>query len=170
MADQENLFTEQTPTTPSSSDLFSDKLKTITREDGTPKYETVDAALEALPNAMSHIATLEAERKADKEKLEAMQEQILKLGSVDDFVSKLAAAKEEPKAVETQQTAGLSEEAVLSLIERTRSEQSVKVQQDENQQQVVQKLVQTFGSHEKAHEIINSRAKELGMTPESWAS
>lgn len=139
-------------------DIWAEKLKTIVREDGTPKYQSVDAALEALTASQNHIAQLEAEAKvlADKAREnETLKEQLERLGKK---------MNEEKPAVRPDANGGLSAEAAKELVQNIlKGERETEVAIN-NIKTVQNSLVSKFGSEKAAQEAVVAKAKELGVS------
>lgn len=155
------------PVTP-PADPFADQLASITNADGSPKYQTIDKALEALNASQQHIANLEAEQAATAVKFRELEAERDKLGSVDDFVSRLTAAQNQddqtPPAQPPQGT-GLDEAAVLNLITQATTQKERETALKSNLDKVNLSLTQTFG--DKVSDVVVQKARELGTTPEA---
>ena len=155
--------TEEDPSV-AQADPFADKLKTITNEQGQPKYDSTDKALEALDASQQFIETLKKEKQAQSDELAQARAEIAKLGSIESFVEKLnpTMKTEEPQA--TTEVSGLSEEAVNKLLQAQLNQRDEQSQQDSNLAKVIKGLTNEHG--DKASEFIRQRAKELDTTPE----
>lgn len=142
-------------------DIWAEKLKTIVREDGTPKYQSVDAALEALTASQNHITQLEAEAKilADKAReTETLKEQLERLGKKMN--------EEKPVVGTPQANGGLSAEAAKELVQNIlKGERETEVAIN-NIKSVQNSLVSKFGSEKAAQEAVVAKAKELGVSLE----
>jgi len=170
MSDQDDVFgnKEITPSLnePAAAkeiaDIWVEKLTSIVRPDGTPKYTSVEDALDALRASQEHIARIETENATLAEKAketETLRETLdrLKAGNMND---------EKPKQ-ETPASGGQSDDAaldarVLKALE-TREQQTKAV---ENVKRVQDKLIEKFGSKEKAQEAVVAKAAELGVSTE----
>lgn len=139
-------------------DIWAEKLKAIVREDGTPKYQSVDAALEAIKFQNDHIAQLEAEAKvlADKAReSETLKEQLEKLGKKMN--------EEKPNGGPAA-SGGLSAEAAKELVQNIlKGERETEVAIN-NIKSVQNSLVSKFGSEKAAQEAVVAKAKELGVS------
>ena len=144
-------------------DIWVEKLMTITRPDGTPKYETVEDALDAIKFQNEHIARIEQENAALAEKAkenETLQETIKRLGGNMN-------ANEKPAipAANGGQDAEAAEELVKKILNQTLTERDQVTQAVNNIKQVQDTLIAKFGP-EKTRELVASKAKELGTSPE----
>ncbi len=130
MADQPNVFEEQDKTPPEGvnqekpeatppqekppvEDLFADQLASIRNEDGKPKYDSVQKALEALNHSQEYIPQLKTELQQREERITALERELEKRGSVEDVVSRLTGKQEQdpPREEGTPpQSAGLDEQ------------------------------------------------------------
>lgn len=162
MSDQDPFKENSDDTNP-----FADQLKVIVGNDGNPKYDSVEKALQALQHSQEHIQRLEAERKADEDEKNKLREELTKLGTVDDFVSRLKESNpdnKEPRPKETPEHSGLKEEDILNLIEKRYSERENEKQRRANRDMVVNKLKEAY--KEKAGEVWNKMAEDLGVNSE----
>lgn len=126
-ATEENNNTADT----SQLDTFVEKLMEIKREDGSPKYESVTDALDALKHSQEHIQKLEAERKNEKEQLEYYMKQAKEAETLRETIERLngknMTEQEKPK-LETPTSGGLSEEKVVELfnqLDETKRQQEI---------------------------------------------
>jgi len=138
-------------------DIWVEKLMEIKRPDGTPKYETVEAALDAIKFQNDHIAKIErenAELAAKVTEVETLKETLERLGG--------AKMNEEKPKQETPANGGLSEEAAMELVRK-----ALKAEKDtdtavNNLKHVQDTLVAKYGK-EKAQEAVMAKATELGV-------
>lgn len=139
-------------------DIWVEKLVTITRDDGTPKYETVEQALDALKASQEHISRIERENAtyADKVKEnETLQETIKRLsGNMN--------TEEKPAVVTPQANGGLSVEAAEEVVKRVLNQERTVSTAVENLKRVNDSLLARFG--DKAGEVAQAKAKQLGTT------
>lgn len=182
MSDQ-GVFGENTPTdggnpqepknqppaeTPpkSNSDMFADKLTSIVNDKGEPKYKDVETALDALKESQDFIKTLQTEKKTVEEQLAEREEELKKMGNIDDFVNRISPATPQGDPEETPKgESTLSEEKVLELINRTTTQREQASQAANNLNTVVTKLSEQHGGTEKAAAFIQQKAKEFDTTP-----
>lgn len=164
MSDQDP-FKNDNP--PQNENPFADQLKVIVNADGEPKYKTVEQALEALSHSQQHIQRLEQERKTDEDKMKELREEINKLGTVEDFVSRLKESNPQPKEPQSPQTpepSGLKEEDIQNLINNAISKQKTEEQRKTNYNQVVEKIKEAY--KDKAKEVFDKKAEDLGTSTE----
>lgn len=148
------------------ADAIVNKLMEIKREDGSPKYETIDDALEALKHSQSFIPQLQqenAEWRKKAEEAEALKQTIERLTKEKNM------NEEKPNATPGT-NGGLSEEAVAKLVEQTLTSREQKSVAEKNVNTVRDSLIQKFGSEEKAREFHDNKAKELGLDPAKLAA
>lgn len=164
-----DLFDEKnTPSTPATPevkvddtilDLFADKLLAIKKEDGTPKYDTLEKALDALAASQQHIPRLEAENKL-------LADKAARAAELEEIVKRMSNGNTEPEkpVVVTPPSGGLSKEDAATLVRQVLNEEkqvSVAVQ---NVMGVQNKLIETYGGEAGALEALKAKAKELGTT------
>lgn len=168
MSDPTNVFEEQVGTPPenvkaadqSTVDVFVEKLMNITREDGTPKYESIEKALDALKNSQDHIARLEA----DNAELRRLTEEAKKLEDTIKQMGGNVNNEEKPKEVTPSDNGGLSEAAAVELVKKILNESKQTDVAVNNLRTVNDKLKAKFG--EKASEVVAQKAQELNTTTE----
>lgn len=145
------------------ADVFVEKLLDIKREDGTPKYESVEAALDALKASQDHIRTLETENatfKAKAQERDQLQETL-------ERIQREKNVTEENKNNQTGVNSGLSEEAAERLIEQKLAAKQQEAVAINNVNHVAETLVKKFGSQEEANRQVAAKAKEIGLTPKA---
>lgn len=172
MADQPNLFETQpqatqqqvdnTQTTDANAQL-ANLLSGIKNESGQQKYDSLPKALEGLAHAQQYIPQLKSELVSKDQELATLREELAKRQAVEDVVTRLTAAKEEPPAQgQPPTTSGLTEEAVLKLVQGVLGQQKAHDQMSQNTAQVQQALIQRYG--DKSREVVDAKAQELGIT------
>lgn len=142
--------TEQTPA-PTIS--IPDNVKDMIGEG--KKYATVEKALEALGHSQEFIAQLKEETAT----LRTRVEQAVTNDQVYQTVQDLLKQDRSTNGVAT-----LDEAAVATILERQLTAREQKAIADSNTQSVRDALVSAFHTPEKAEEVFQTRAKELGMT------
>lgn len=172
MPDPANLFEDQpqatqqpavAPQTTNTDDPLANLLGSIKNESGQQKYDSVPKALEGLAHAQQYIPQLKSELVTKDQEIATLREELAKRQTVEDVVSRITAAKEEPLSQgQPPVTSGLTEEAVLQLVQTVLGKQKAHDQASQNTAQVQQALVQRFG--EKSREVVDAKAKELGIT------
>lgn len=166
MSDQDVFKEEEiTPVTPALDDQPNDdpvakKLAELKREDGTPKYESVDKALDSLVASQEYIKKLEDEAKEAKARLENLDKQVKDAASYEDVLAKLDSSKENPTQ-ETPVNGGLDEEVAEKLVDEILSKRQVKETQKKNFDAVNQALLEKYGT--EANKEVKKKAAELGM-------
>lgn len=164
--DSENQEVDQTPKNEAAPkervDVWVEQLASITREDGSPKYETVEDALKALKASQEHIARIEADNAQLASKA---QENI----TLQDTIKRLSGNmnNDEKPVLKTPADGGQSDEAAAELVKKilnqTLTERDQVTTAVNNVKQVQEALIAKYGM-EKAREVIASKAKELGTT------
>lgn len=142
------------------ADVFVEKLLEIKREDGTPKYESVEDALDALKASQDHIHKIETENATLKTKVseaDQLRETLERLKQGNNV-------NEEKPNGETNQKGGLSEEAAAELIERKLKERADQATFSNNLKSVNDQLISKFGSEQEAAKAVKAKAAELGLT------
>lgn len=117
------------------------------------KYATVDDALNSIAPAQEHISNLEKE-------MGEMREELTRRESAQEILNRIDAsnsAKDTP-------IAGLDKEAVAQLVNETVSQRDAKKILDANKREVNDKLNSIYG--DKSGEVVNNKAKELGVSVE----
>lgn len=157
-----------TITNHSPNDALVDLLRSITNENGEPKYDSVEKAIEALRHSQEHIRRLEDERKRQDEELNRMREDEANKESVEQIVDRILAAKDKPntpvQATPLQNGSVVDENAVGEVVQRIINTQRAKEAEASNYQSVQSALIQKYG--DKVGEVIAAKASELGTTPE----
>lgn len=140
-------------------DVFADKLMAIKKEDGTPKYDTLEKALDALAASQAYIPQLEAENKELKTKAERAAE----LEGLVQRMSNGDTGAEKP-LVATPPTGGLKEQDAAELVRKILNEDRAIDQAKNNVLNVQNKLITQYGGEAGATEALKAKAKELGTT------
>lgn len=178
MADQPNPFQDPTPNggvtnqggdqttkTPSSDSAYADLLAAIRNEEGKPKYDSVQKALEGLSHAQSYIPQLKTELQTKEEEINNLRAEMEKRGSIEDVISRLTAKQDQGgqhnEGTPPQQV-GLDEQAAKALFEQMLNETKQKESFRSNEQTVQNTLYAKYG--EKTSEVVANKAKELGTT------
>lgn len=141
------------------ADTIANKLMAIKREDGTPKYENIEQALDALAHSQNHIRTLEGENSE-------LKTTVGKVSELEKRLSELSGSNrnQEPPAPKTQGSGGLSEEAVRDMLKRELENEKKATTSLDNLKNVNNALIQKYGSEDKAKEAVKLKAKELDMS------
>lgn len=148
------------PNTPPPS--LEDMLKGIKNENGEQKYKTLADALVALDHSQKFIPELKNQLTETQRQLLETQEQVKKFGNVEETVQRLLAQQQPPRGNTDPPVVGLDEQAVLRLVTDSMSKAEQMKALEANQKTVNDALVAKFG--EKAIEVLDSKANELGTT------
>jgi hypothetical protein len=159
-----NTNKQETPAS-HSDDPFSDKLSAITNERGEPKYKDVDTALEALKESQQFIEQLKAEKQQVEQEKREREEQLAKMGSIEDFVNRVSPNAQPKKEDELTDEVpkGLSEEKVAELVQAKLQEQETQKTAKQNLETVMSKLSEVHGDQAAAH--VKQVAEKLNTTP-----
>lgn len=167
MSDQDVFKEEETaPVTsplvdqPNDDDPVAKKLASLTREDGTPKYESVEKALDSLTASQEYIKKLEQEAQEREARLQNLDKQVKDAASYEDVLAKLEDSKENP-IQETPVNGGLDEKDAEKLIEEVLLKRQVKESQQKNFDTVNKALIAKYGT--EANKEVKKKAAELGM-------
>jgi hypothetical protein len=144
-----------------NADLFVEKLLEIKREDGTPKYESVEAALDALKASQEHIRTIEAQNAEYKTKAQEAEELKATLERLKGNI-----VNQEKPAGSPAPQGGLSEEAAAQLFEQKLAERDLAKTMEGNLKQVNNQLIEKFGTADVAGQKVKEKAAELGLSLE----
>lgn len=161
-----DVFDQNTtpPNTNVSSDPFADKLKTIVNDQGLPKYENTDKALDALAASQAHIKRLEDEAKARESETAKLREEATKAQALEDIVQRLTGNSQKQTKVETPTQTVDVEKVIADQVQNALSQREAALVANTNGQSVRNALVSKFGDVEKARAAVEQKAQELGMT------
>lgn len=166
-----NLFPSETPenqqtTAPEGAshqapnDPYTTLLASIKNERGEQKYRSVEEALKGLQHAQSYIPEVKTELNQTKAELEQIRQALKKQEELERLVNDVASrqSKQElPSQVLDESKLAELVDSRLSAVEQQRIAQA-------NQITVRDSLIKSFG--DKAADVFNSKATDLGMTPE----
>jgi hypothetical protein len=155
--------TTQPSTPPQQQDLFADKLREITKEDGSPKYRDVETALSALKESQSFIEKLKEENREREERLSKLEQELNSRQSVDEAVERLLGSAQQKPKDDQPMSSGLDAKTVEEMIQRTLTTREKEQLYKNNLVSVETQVAEWYG--DKAKEVIATRAKELDMTP-----
>lgn len=171
MADQPtNVFGGETtppapnPATPPNgnpNDAYANLLSAIRNEQGAPKYDSVEKALEALKHSQEFIPTLKNELSQKEQELAELRANKERYENLEAIVQRLT-AKEPAGEGEPPAAKGLDEQAVSELVKKTLAETEMTRKANENLNKVQQALIGKF--KDKAADAVKQRASELGVT------
>lgn len=149
MSDQDMFPENKDSATPQPEDL----LKLVTREDGTPKYATLEDLAKGAAHAQTHLATVLAEKRELEAKLKALEE-----GKEKAAVEKALENLENKQPAPTQ-PAGVSKEDLLALLEDVEKERAARANVDVMKSD----LVRFAGSEEAASKLFKEKAASIGV-------
>lgn len=159
---EQNTNTD-TSSSVNSNNSFADLLGSIKNERGEPKYRDLPTALEALRHSQEFIPQLRSEKERLEQELAEARKEAERLRVVEETVNRFTSAQE--SGVQKPQPVGLDAEAVANLVSQTLTQREIEAQRKANLSSVVNSLQQSLG--EDAEKIFYSKAKELGMSPET---
>jgi hypothetical protein len=170
MTDQSSIFNGDQPApqeanpNPSTPEVKPENtadslLQTIVGEDGSPKYKTVEDALQALPNSQNHISKIEAENAELREIALTLKQKLDEASKVEDVLGQLKADNQQAERPSVQ---GLDEQQVAGLVEQTLAQRDAAAKQKANQKLVADELSSRFQANAEAEYV--KKAAELGMT------
>lgn len=166
-ADQQtNDVTEEVA--PSSKiDLFVDKLMAIKREDGSPKYDSVEKALDALVESQTFIPRLQEENQILRAELDDASKKLLGATSLDTVLERIKTVTTEelgatPPSSELANDTATLETQIEAAIKR-REAQNAAIGNVKN---VDATLRAKYG--ERANDVVLAKAAELGLEPDEF--
>ncbi len=145
---------------------FADQLGSILNDEGKPKYETVEKALEALNASQDFIKTLKTEKQELENKYTAVEQELAKRANIEDFVNRLSGTPNEPKPNEETPPVkdAISVESVEEMFQKQFEQREQQSRQQANLDRVVSELSKTHG--DQANAVVREKAKELNTTTE----
>lgn len=171
MTDQ-SVFNEQAPSNPpqepqhqAPANAYLDLLAGIKNEAGLPKYATVDEALKALAHSQAYIPEVKNQLTQREQELAQLRAELEQRQSLEEVVSRLATKNQPEPSANQPVGSGLDESAVMKLVQQHLEQREATTVAQANQQQVEAALRAKFG--DKATEVVQQRAAELGLTPKA---
>lgn len=162
--DDDNKDPQATPelNTPNvnPNNVFADQLAGIKNDNGEPKYDTVEKAIEALQHSQQYIPQLKTQVTEQEGLINELREKLEASVKVQDIVNKQTPPKDDN---DNTNHSSMGEQEVLDIVANVLKERSVETTQSVNQDKVKQALAEKFGAN--ASEEVAKRAKELGMKP-----
>jgi myosin heavy subunit len=171
MADQPNIFDDQQPAptqepvkpnTTDSGANYADLLNGIKNESGTPKYDSVPKALEALAHSQQFIPQLKADLQSKEAEIAQLKAQLAQSQSVEEVVSRLTQQQQAQVRDVPTQASGLDEAAITNLVKSVLSQTKQQESAQVNVTKVQEALTAKYG--DKATEVLEAKARELGTT------
>jgi hypothetical protein len=158
----ESPVPQETPAQqPSDTSALADQLKGIVNENGEPKYSTIEDALKGAAHAQTYIAELKQKLAETEGKYTTSQSENAKNKTVEEMLARLQPTQE-PTKQETPAQQGLDEASLSELIQKQLSQRDQLSKAQQNESQVDVALKERYG--EKASEIVQAKAKELGIS------
>lgn len=158
----ESVAPQETPAQqPSDTSAFADQLKTIVNEKGEPKYNTIEDALKGAAHAQQYISELKQKLAETEGKYTETQTELAKRQSVEEVLARLQPTQQ-PTKQETPAQQGLDEATLAELIQKQLSQRDQLSKAQQNESQVNSALKERYG--DKANEIVQAKAKELGIS------
>jgi hypothetical protein len=153
-ADQQPVENDSAPT---QQDPINDKLREILNEEGVQKYKSIEDAIEGLKASQDFIGKLKQENQEFRSELD-------KRMSAEAVLAELKQGKEPSEQPSPQ----VDPDAVSKLVDQRIEAKSMESRAKQNEDRVQQEFRNSFG--EKAQEIVQRKAAELGMTSEALRS
>ncbi len=174
MADQPgSIFEEQAPQQQQQENTPTDVntqlahlLGSIKNERGEQKYDSLPKALEGLTHAQQYIPELKSQLSTKDQEIERLRAELAQRESVEDVVSRLTAKNQPQEQDKPPVASGLDEGAVMKLLEQMIGKREQESAAQANLRQVEKSLTDKYG--EKAREVIQAQAKELGLSQEDF--
>lgn len=126
------------------------------------KYSTVDDLAKAYVNADKFIVQLKTENEGMREDLSQRKtaEQILEEIRKPVTPPAIPAQESTPPAAPQ----AINEDALINRLQERLSQDQVRQRQSANVDEVAKTLIETFGSEAKANEVVQNKARELGVS------
>ena len=156
----DNAAPTNTPADASPTDPYAPLLNSITRADGTPKYGTVDSALEALKTSQEHIARIETEN-------ETLRGVAGKVDNLEQLLVKMQTPAQDPVTPAVAQTpaqAPVDTDQLNALVAKGIEQHTVQQKAQANRQAFNQALTEKFGDKKGEEFVAALQAK--GLTKE----
>lgn len=148
-------------------DVFADKLMAIKKEDGTPKYDTLEKALDALKASQDHIPVLENDNKSLKAKIEELTAIETRNKELEEIVRRMTNGNqnnEEKPLGNNPPAGGLSADDAAKLVRDILSQEKQVDTAKQNITTVQTKLIEKYG--DKVQDVLKAKAQELGTSLE----
>lgn len=167
-ADQQIETVEKEQVAPSTTiDVFVDKLMSIKREDGNPKYDSLEKALDALAESQSYIPQLQQENAGYKQQLELLSKKLTEAESLESIVKRMnPVEQEQPAATAVVSTPNQDDATVEQKIEQLLSKREAEKIAVANLTKVNDALTGKFGDN--VYDVVTAKAKELGITNDEF--
>lgn len=166
-ADQQAEENKEQVAPSSQIDVFVDKLMSIKREDGNPKYDSLEKALDALAESQAFIPQLQQENATFKQQLEELTKKLTEAESLESIAQRMnPVEQEQPTVTPVVSTPNQDDATVEQKIEQLLSKREAEQSALANLTKVNDALKGKFG--DKVHDVVTAKAKELGITNEEF--
>lgn len=132
-------------------------------DSGSKLQQQIDIMQKRIGDKDDFIKTLEGENQDLREKMSDIEAKIESMGSVEDALKRMEAAKD------SNQDTNLDEDALVSKVLGKMSAKTAKEKADANFKEVSDKLTKLYGA-DKVNEVVNTAAKENGLSYEDIVS
>lgn len=153
------LFTENQTTVSPVADLVGEG----------KKFKTVEDLAKSKLEADNFINTLQDENKAARERLAALEAELATRKTVEDQLKAISTTKvvpQPPATTVTEPAKGqvLTDEDLTKRVKAITEAEQAGRQARQNIEAVSTQMTKTYGSEEKAREIVQNKARELGVS------
>jgi len=137
-------------------------LDQIRNEQGVRKYADPVTALNALKTSQEYIPQLQSKLTTTETELAALKAELAKRESVEEVLARIQSTTAQSQTTENTHSAGLDEQTVQALIQRTIQNTEAQKLALSNERSVNESLIAKFG--DKAKEVVAAKAAELGIS------
>lgn len=160
----EQKATPEAPQNPATNgNALNDLLSSIKNEQGQQKYNSIEDALKGLQHAQGYIQEVKQERNTFMTQLKAKEEEASRVQELERIVADLTQRQEQ--SAKKPDAPKFDEESISNLVKNQLASARQEEQQASNRTLVRKALVDKLGE-EKAAELFNHKADELGFSPE----
>lgn len=139
---------------------YEDLLTTITRDDGTQKYDSVDKALQSINPAQEHLSKVEQENAQ-------LKEELAKRSNSEDILNQIVSATKTPTKEAPPVSQGMDEEAINQIVTNALINQSKRDAEETNRTTVAKAISKEYG--EKSSEVYRSKLEEIGISSDAMS-
>jgi len=143
---------------------LADLLSTIKNDQGQPKYDSVEKAVNALKASQDFIPQLQDENAQLKEQIATLTAQVEKGKTMDEIVERLSNANQNQEPQNQGNDEALSLEDVAAVVHNALDTRSQQAKENENVQTVVTKMTELFG--DEASSKLYETAASQGLSQE----
>lgn len=144
--------------------VFADKLLEIKNENGQPKYDSIEKALDALKASQEHIRRLEQEAAERNNNLSSLEEKARKAEELEEVIRRLSEQNNNQTERQPPSTEGLNEQQIADLVRRELEAARQTDTAVNNLKRVDQAIRDKFG--DGANTAVKQKAQELGVSLE----